>query len=248
MISLVGVVTISLIDPLGQWGALIAGVLLGALLGYITGAILTACGAMTQAEVLFITYGMSSVWLAIGLIFTQGVTIKISKCQSPYGVFTALGSKNIGILPAALIVFLIFLVFMNFFHKKTIWGRSISLLGGNKDAAYLVGFNVKRVMRMVYAIEGAMAGLAAIMLMSRVTSANATMGTGYETNAILCVVVGGTTLKGGKGSVIRTMLGVFLITVLGNCMNMLDLSTYMQTVMRGAVLVVAIWLDNRNQQ
>lgn len=248
MISLTGVVTISLIDPLGQWGALIAGVLLGALLGYITGAILTGCGAMTQAEVLFITYGMSSVWLAIGLIFTQGVTIKISKCRNPYGVFTALGSKNIGILPVALIVFLIFLVFMNFFHKKTIWGRSISLLGGNKDAAYLAGFNVKRVMRMVYAIEGAMAGLAAIMLMSRVTSANATMGTGYETNAILCVVVGGTTLKGGKGSVVRTMLGVFLITVLGNCMNMLDLSTYMQTVMRGAVLVVAIWLDNRNQQ
>ena len=67
-------------------------------------------------------------------------------------------------------------------------------------------------------------------------------------NAILCVVVGGTSLKGGKGSVIRTMIGVVLITLLGNCMNMLNLSTYMQTVMRGAVLVIAIWLDNRKEQ
>ena len=80
------------------------------------------------------------------------------------------------------------------------------------------------------------------------TTATATCGTGFETEAILCVVVGGTSLKGGKGNVIRTMLGVVLITLLGNCMNMLGLSTYMQTVMRGAVLVVAIWLDNRKAQ
>ena len=87
----------------------------------------------------------------------------------------------------------------------------------------------------------------AVSTTSRSQPATASCGTGYETNAIVCVVVGGTTLKGGKGSVLRTMLGVVLITLLGNCMNMLGLSTYMQTVMRGAVLVVAIWLDNRKE-
>lgn len=246
-ISLVGVVTIGLIDPLGQVGALLVGLLLGAFLGWLNGLVLTSCGAMTQAEVLFITYGMSSVYTALALLYTQSETLRMARSQKPYGLFTALGSYNIWIIPLALIVFLLILAVMHVFLTKSIWGRSIALMGGNKDAAYLVGFNVKRTMRLAYTINGLMAAMASIALFSRVTTATAGSGAGYETNAILCVVVGGTTLKGGKGSVLRTMLGVVLITLLGNCMNMLNLSTYMQTVMRGAVLVVAIWLDNRRE-
>ena len=236
IISLVGVITIGLVDPLGQVGALLAGILLGAFLGWLNGFVLTTCGAMTQAEVLFITYGMSSIYTALALIYTGSETLRISRSSRSISIFTTLGSANIGIIPVILIVFVIVLLLMHFFHRKTIWGRAIALMGGNKDAAYLSGFNMKSTMR-----------LASIALLSRVTTATATSGTGYETNAILCVVVGGTTLKGGKGSVLRTMLGVVLITLLGNCMNMLNLSTYMQTVMRGAVLVVAIWLDNRKE-
>ncbi len=247
VISLVGVLTMGMISSLGQVGALIFGILLGALLGYLNGLILTKCGAMTQAEVLFITYGMSSVYTALALLYTKSETLRITNSTKPYTIFTTLGSVSIGIVPVSLIVFLIVLVIMHFFLTRTIWGRSISILGGNKDAAFLAGFNVEGTMRLAYTIEGTMAALASIMLFSRVTTATATSGSGYETNAILCVVVGGTTLKGGKGSVLRTMLGVVLITLLGNCMNMLNLSTYMQTVMRGAVLVIAIWLDNRKE-
>ena len=245
IISLVSVVTVSLINPLGQVGAILCGILLGALLGYINGTVLTACGAMIQAEVLFITYGMSSIYMAIGLLFTNAETLRIARSTKPITIFQALGSGTVGIVPIVLIVFIVLLIIMYLFHTKTYAGRSISLMGGNKDAAFLSGFDVKRCMRMVYTICGAMSGMGAISLVSRVTTATATCGTGYETLSILCVVVGGTSLKGGKGNVIRTMLGVVLITLLGNCMNMLGLSTYMQTVMRGAVLVVAIWLDNR---
>lgn len=247
IISLSGVVTMGLIDPLGQVGALIAGILFGALLGYINGLVLTSCGAMTQAEVLFITYGMSSVYTAIALIYTGSETMRITRSSRPYTLFTALGSWNVGIVPVVLIVFLAVLIFMHLFLTKTIWGRAIALMGGNKDAAALAGFHVERTMRLAYTINGMMAAMASIALLSRVTTATAGSGSGYETNAILCVVVGGTTLKGGKGSVLRTMFGVVLITLLGNCMNMLNLSTYIQTVMRGAVLVTAIWLDNRRQ-
>ncbi len=247
IISLVGVITVGLIDPLGQVGALLVGILLGAFLGWLNGLVLTTCGAMTQAEVLFITYGMSSIYMALALIYTQSETLRLAKSEKSYSIFTTLGSKNLGIIPVVLILFIVILVLMHLFLRKTIWGRAISLLGGNKDAAYLVGFNVKSTMRLAYTINGLMSGLASIALLSRVTTATATSGTNYETNAILCVVVGGTTLKGGKGSVLRTMLGVVLITLLGNCMNMLGLSTYMQTVMRGTVLVVAIWLDNRKE-
>ncbi len=247
IISLVGVITVGLIEPLGQGGALLVGILLGAFLGWLNGLVLTTCGAMTQAEVLFITYGMSSIYMALALIYTQSETLRLAKSEKSYSIFTTLGSKNLGIIPVVLILFIVILVLMHLFLRKTIWGRAISLLGGNKDAAYLVGFNVKSTMRLAYTINGLMSGLASIALLSRVTTATATSGTNYETNAILCVVVGGTTLKGGKGSVLRTMLGVVLITLLGNCMNMLGLSTYMQTVMRGTVLVVAIWLDNRKE-
>ena len=246
IISLSAVATVAMINPLGQVGAIIFGIVLGGLMGYLNGTILTACGAMTQAEVLFITYGMSTVYQAVGLLFTNAETLRLARSTKPITIFTTLSSTG-WIVPVVLIVFVVLLVIMHLFLNKTLAGRSVSLMGGNKDAAYLCGFNVKRTMRMVYTINGLMSALAAIALVSRVTTATATCGTGYETDAILCVVVGGTTLKGGKGSVLRTMLGVVLITLLGNCMNMLGLSTYMQTVMRGAVLVIAIWLDNRRE-
>lgn len=244
ILSLTAVVAVSLIDPLGQVGALLVALVLGAMLGYLNGSILTASGAMTQAEVLFITYGMSSIYMAIGLLFTNAETLRLMRSTKPVTIFTTL-SSTVGIVPVIAIVFVVMLVIMHIFLNKTLAGRSVSLLGGNKDAAFLCGFNVKRTMRMIYAINGLFAAMGGIALVSRVTTATATCGMGYETDAILCVVVGGTSLKGGKGSVLRTMLGVVLITLLGNCMNLLGLSTYMQSVMRGAVLVIAIWLDNR---
>lgn len=247
MISLAAVVVAKLIDPLGQVGAMLVTVALGAAMGFTTGFLLTTFGAMTQAEVLFITYGMSSVYKAISLMMTSGTTIRIARSQKSISLFTALGSGTVGIVPIILIVFIVILISMYLFHTKTLVGRSISLMGGNKDAAFLCGFNIKRIMWMIYTISGIMSALGAISLVARVTTATAGCGAGFETNAILCVVVGGTSLKGGKGSVIRTMLGVLLITLLGNCMNLLGLSTYMQTVMRGIVLVTAIWLDNRKE-
>ena len=240
ILSLTAVVAVTLVDPLGQVGAIVVA------LGYLNGFVLTSSGAMTQAEVLFITYGMSSVFMAIGLLFTNAETLRLMRATKPITIFETL-SSTVGIVPVIVIVFVVLLAVMHIFLNKTLAGRSVTLLGGNKDAAYLCGFNTKRAMRMVYAINGLFAAMGAIALVSRVTTATATCGTGYETNAILCVVVGGTSLKGGKGSVLRTMLGVILITLLGNCMNLLGLSTYMQSIMRGAVLVVAIWLDNRRE-
>lgn len=246
ILSLTAVMAVTLVDPLGQVGAILVALILGTLLGYLNGFVLTSSGAMTQAEVLFITYGMSSVYMAIGLLFTNAETLRLMRSTKSVSIFTTL-SSTVGIIPVIAIVFVVLLVIMHIFLKKTLAGRSVTLLGGNKDAAYLCGFNTKRTMRMIYAINGLFAAMGAIALVSRVTTATATCGMGYETDAILCVVVGGTSLKGGKGSVLRTMLGVVLITLLGNCMNLLGLSTYMQSVMRGAVLVVAIWLDNRRE-
>lgn len=248
VISLVGVVTISLIQPFGQVGALCMGLLLGIILGALTGVVLTTFGAMTQAEVLFITYGMSSVYGALALLYTNAETVRLSQVNSSYSIFTTLGSGKIGPIAVSFFLFVLFLIVLHLFHRRTIAGRRISLMGGNKTAAALCGYNMKRTMILVYSLCGLMSSLASIVLLSRVTSASPTSGAGYETNAILSVVVGGTTLAGGYGSGCRTVLGVLLITLLSNCLNMFGISTYMQTVMKGVVLIVAIWLDNRKEQ
>ncbi len=92
-----------------------------------------------------------------------------------------------------------------------------------------------------------MTAVGAIVLFSRITTAAPVIGLGYETNAILAVVVGGTTLQGGKGSVLRTVMGVLLVILMSNCLDLLNVSTYLQVAVKGAILVFAIWLDNRKQ-
>lgn len=247
-ISLVGVVTLSLIDPIGQVGALLIGLLLGALLGLLNGLILVRFGGRIQAEVLFMTYGMSSIFGAAALLYTNSETEHMSRCVNPYQIFTFIGNGKIGPFAASTVLFLICLLMIEWFYRKTIWGRQIALMGGNKTAATLCGYNMKRTMVLVYTICGLFAGIGSIVLLSRVTTASPVSGFGYETDAIMSVVVGGTALAGGSGSGFRTVLGVLLIILLSNCMNMLGLSTYLQTIMKGLVLVIAIWLDNRKEQ
>ena len=122
------------IDPLGQVGAIVVALLLGAALGYLNGVVLTGSGAMTQAEVLFITYGMSSVFMAIGLLFTNAETLRLMRSTKPITIFETL-SSTVGIVPVIVIVFVVLLVVMHIFLNKTLAGRSVTLLGGNKDAA-----------------------------------------------------------------------------------------------------------------
>ena len=247
IISLVAVVTVSLIDPLGQIPALIIGIGLGAFLGFLNSMVLISAGALTQAEALFITYGMSAVYSAVALIYTDGATQHMSWLTGNQSVFSAIGSGTVGILSVSFLIFLVSLGALWVFHNKTYNGRAISYTGGNKVAAELSGIPIKRSVVLIYTICGLMSAIGAVVLFSRITTAAPIIGKGYETNAILSVVVGGTTLKGGKGSVLRTVLGVLLITLMSNCMNLLGVSPYMQVVLKGAILVVAIWLDNRKE-
>ena len=248
IISLVAVVTVSMIDPLGQIPALLIGVALGAFLGFLNSMVLISAGALTQAEALFITYGMSAVYSAVALIYTDGATQHMSWLKTPQTVFDAIGSGTVGILSVSFLIFLVSLGALWIFHNKTYNGRAISYTGGNKVAAELSGISIKKSVILIYTICGLMSAIGAVVLFSRITTAAPIIGKNYETNAILSVVVGGTTLKGGKGSVLRTVLGVLLITLMSNCMNLLGVSPYLQVVLKGAILVIAIWLDNRKEQ
>lgn len=244
-INLVAVVTISLIQPFGQVQALIIGLGIGVVCGALNSVLILSSGALTQAEALFITFGMSTVYSAIALLYSKGSTLHFWDFSADKSIFEAIGGGSVGFLSVSFVIFLVCLAALWVFQTKTTEGRAICLTGGNKTAARLAGVRVSRAIVVIYSICGLMTAIGAIVLFSRITTAAPVIGAGYETNAILSVVVGGTTLKGGKGSVLRTVMGVLLVILLSNCLDLLNVSSYMQYAVKGAILVFAIWLDNR---
>lgn len=244
-INLVSIVTINLIQPIGQVPALLIGLFIGVMVGWINSKLILSSGATTMFDALFITYGMSTVYSALALIISDGSTMQLRWVSGNTSIYQTLGSGSIGVFSVTVIIFACCLVLLHIFLKNTTLGRAIALTGGNKTAANLAGIPVKQSITLVFVICGLMAAVGGIVLFSRVTQASPVMGVGYETNAILAVVLGGTPLAGGKGSVLRTLLGVLLVTLLTNCMNLLGVSSYMQTVMSGIILISAIWIDNR---
>ena len=208
--------------------------------------ILTA-GALTQAESLFITFGMSLVYGAVALMYTQGVTQFLTYSKNDISIFDAINSGSIGPLSVSAVMFLIALAILFVIERRTYMGRTVVLTGGNKVAARLAGIPISKSIVMIYAISGLMSAIGAVVLVSRVTLADPTMGTPWMTQAILAVVVGGTALIGGRGSVLWTVFGALLLILLNNCLNLLGFSSYIQFMLRGVILILAIWLDTAKQ-
>jgi len=246
MISLVAMITLGFVDTIGEIPAMMIGVALGTTLGIINGTVLVVAGANTQAKALFITFGMSQIYRSIALQYTGGFPMNWGTLfEHPMPVTRALGTGMVGPLSISFVLFLVFLIVLYIFQTKTFLGRSITYTGGNLVAANLGGIPVKRTIIFIYALCGFMVSIGAIVLFSRVSVTVPTVGTFFERDAIMAVVVGGTSLTGGKGSVLRTVMGVSLIILMSNCMNLLGVPTHHQEVVRGGILVLAIWLDHR---
>jgi ribose transport system permease protein len=204
-------------------------------------------GATTQAKALFITFGMANIYFAIALMIRDGQPIDRNFLVSDMEITRIIAQGMLGPLSVSFVVFVVCLVLLVFFQKKTFLGRSINYTGGNLTAAKLGGLPTRNVMILVYAICGLMAAVSAIVLFSRVPVTTPTVGVNFERDAIMAVVIGGTSLLGGKGGVMRTLMGVMLIVLMSNCMNLLMVGTHMQEVLRGAIFVTAIVLDLRSQ-
>jgi ribose transport system permease protein len=247
IISLVAVVTVTLIDKVGQGPAILIGLSVGLGCGLLNSALILTSGALTQAESLFITYGMSLVYGAAALMYTQGVTQFLTYSQSDISIFDAINSGGVGFLSVSALMFLVALAVLYVIERRTYMGRAVVLTGGNKVAARLAGIPISRSIVMIYATSGLLSAIGAVVLVSRVTLADPTMGTPWMTQAILAVVVGGTALIGGRGSVLWTVFGTLLLILLNNCLNLLGFSSYVQFMVRGVVLIAAIWLDTAKQ-
>ena len=247
IISLVAVVTVTMIDRVGQGPAIVIGLSVGLICGLINSGLILSSGALTQAESLFITFGMSLVFGAAALMYVEGVTQFLTYSETDISIFNAINSGTVGFLSVFTVMAIIAAVILLVVERRTYLGRAVVLTGGNKTAARLAGVPIGRTIILIYAISGLLSAIGAVVLVSRVTLADPTMGTPYMTQAILAVVVGGTALVGGRGSVLWTVVGVFLLVLLNNCLNLLGVSSYLQFMIWGVILILVIWLDTLKQ-
>jgi ribose transport system permease protein len=239
VISLTGIFSIILLGKFSGPIAIVLSVLLGAVIGLFTGGIIGAIKGR-MGESFMVTYGMQSVLAAFALIVSGGLFMMVTVSK---GIYVEIGK---GMTPVYL--FLAIIVVCQILVSKTHFGRSIMFMGANPVAAGLSGINVRLNTMVVFMLSGLISALSGVILASRVMSANPNAGSGYELDAIASCVVGGISMKGGTGSFINTLIGVAVIGILGNALNLLGVGSYMQMIVKGAVIAAAVALDIYNKR
>ena len=235
IVSMTGVFAILAINAgVNDILCILIGLGIGVIAGIFNGSLIAAINGR-GGEAFIITYGTQIVLAAIALFPSKGLFIA---GRVPEGLFKMMGEDN-----APIYIFLVVAAILQFVISKTQYGRKLCFIGNNMDAAKMSGIRVKLNRITYYALSGLMAGLAGIVLCSRVTSSNPTAGTGYEMNAIAAVVVGGNSASGGSGSILRTVIGAIVIGVMGNALNLLGFSTNYQLIVKGGLIVLAVALD-----
>jgi galactofuranose transport system permease protein len=239
LLALAGVIAAYLADR-GLGVALLAAVAATAALGFVNGVII----AKARIQPFIVTLGMMIAARGIALAATDAKNVRVPATATD---FSWLGQSRIGdFLPVPIVILLIAFVIGWLVLNYTRFGRHVFALGDNDEAARLMGLNISRVTVLVYAISGALAGLAGVILASRLNTGSPVEGVGRELDAIAAVVVGGTLLTGGKGSVVSTLFGVLLLGVIFNIFNLEgQISPWWQLVFRGAILLAVVILQNR---
>ena len=215
--------------------AILAGVAAGALCGIVNG-LLVAVGRLAP---FIATLGMMSVARGLALLYTDGRPVS----GFPPG-FRALATGRLGPIPVAVLLTLAVYLLAGFVLQRTRFGRYVYAIGGNEEATRLSGVPVRFHKTMVYVLAGAMSGLAAAVLTARLNSAQPIAGIMYELDAIAATVIGGTSLLGGSGGISGTLVGALIMGVLRNGLNLLGVSSFLQQVVVGLVIVAAVLVDS----
>ena len=190
-----------------------------------------------------VTLGMMSIARSLTLIYTKGYPI-----SGFSGPFRFIGGGDIASIPFPIIVFALTVVIAWLILTQTRLGRYTYAIGGNEETVKLSGINSNRYKVIVYVISGITAAMSALILTSRLNSAEPVAGQGYELDVIAAVVIGGTSLSGGTGSVWGTLIGALLIGVINNGMNLLGISPYFQLLVKGLIIIGAVLLDRLRQE
>ena len=214
--------------------ALLMGLLVGLLVGMFNGAVISK----TTIPAFIVTLATMNIAKGLAYVYTGGSPVRVVTKEWQF-----LGPGYVGIFPTPVVILVIVLIITAIIMNKTKMGRHMYAVGGNQQAAEFSGIKVEKVKFFVHAFSGLMAGLAGIVLASRMYSGQPTAGDGAEMDAIAAVVVGGTSMAGGSGKIGGTIIGGLIIGVLNNGLNLLNVNSFWQYVVKGVVILLAVFLD-----
>jgi ribose transport system permease protein len=211
--------------------------LVGALIGFCNGALSVKIGIPS----IITTLATMTILRGVVYLYTEGYPFTLVQGATPG--FTFLGQGHLGPIPFPVIALFILVFLAHWVLKMTRHGRYIYATGGNKEAARYSGIPVDFYQILTFVIGGTLAAAAGIIYASRLLSVSPLAGQGYEMDAIAAVVIGGTSVSGGQGSVVKTLIGVILLTVITNTFNLLSIQVYAQYVIKGVIILTAVGLD-----
>ncbi|WP_413743028.1 ABC transporter permease [Sodalis sp. RH15] len=219
--------------------ALLAGLAIGGLFGAINGA----CVAYARMPPIIVTLASMSVARGLALIYTGGYPV--SGLPDPFAFFGR--GEVMGIQVPILIMAGIYIIAYAMLNHMS-FGRYVYAIGGNEEAARLSGIRITRYKLLVYIISGITAALAGLVLTSRLMSGQPNAGEGFELDAIAAVVLGGTAITGGKGAIIGTLVGAMMLGILNNGLNLMGVSPYVQNVIKGGIILAAIYISSEKRK
>jgi ribose transport system permease protein len=208
-------------------------------LGFANGSLTALAGI----PAFIVTVATMGIFRGIAYIITDGTPIMIEN-----ETFLAIGNGEFLSIPIPIWILLVLLVVNHFVLSKTTFGRKIYITGGNKEAAIYSGINVPLLKIKVFMITAVLAGMSGLILASRLYSGQPNAALSYELDAIAAAVLGGTSLNGGYGTVIGTMIGALTIGVINNGMNLMNVPYFYQMVVKGLVILIAVYVDVRNKK
>ncbi|MBS5603989.1 ABC transporter permease [Enterocloster lavalensis] len=241
LVAMIGTVTVGLI--VNQGVPIFVGILMGLFLGIICGAINGGFVAFFKFPAFIVTLSMMNIARGVAYIYCGGKTTRIMDER-----FVKIGTGSLGLVPVPVIYMLVMIVIFSILLNKTKFGTYIYAIGGNREAARLSGVPIKLTEIAVFTIAGFMASFAGIVLAARMYSGQPSVGDGHELNAIAACVLGGISMSGGVGRIGGTVMGVLVMGVINNGLNLLNVSTYWQYVAKGAIILIAVMVDWMKQR
>jgi len=244
ILAIVGAVAASLIASGVSWFLVILiAILGGALLGLVNGYIITK----GRVQPFIATLATMTLLRGATLVYTDGKPISIGYAAGAAS-FAGFGTGYFLGIPIPIHLSVIVFILAFYMLRQTRFGRYVYALGGNEEATALSGINTKKIKAYVYGISGMLAALAGIIITARLSSAQPQAGSGYELDAIAAVVLGGTSLSGGVGGIFGTIIGALIIGILNNGLNLMNVSSYYQLLVKGVVILIAVLLDRKAKQ
>lgn len=221
-------------DSGNLWISIPLALLTGAMMGAVNGWIIV----LSKVPPFIVTLGSMTIARGLALIISDGRPVS-DLSES----FNFIGNDSFLSIPIPIIFLLITFVFCAILLNKTVFGRYVKAIGGNETASYVAGIPVDRIKCWVYTLSGIFAAIGGILLAARINTGQPNAGLGFELDAIAAVIIGGTSTRGGKGSIIGTLLGVLFIGVINNGLDLMNVSAYWQQVVMGGIIILAVVID-----